>query len=74
MFQQVLHKVGQSEINCIKIFQNAKALEFSVVISYTEVQMMHIILEIFNKGGKYSAQIEIHQAEFRREEKFIDQK
>ena len=35
---------------------------------------MHIFLDNFHKGGKYSAQIAIHQAELRREEKFTDRK
>ena len=34
MFQQVVQKGGDSEINYIKIFQNAKALEISGVNSY----------------------------------------
>ena len=33
---------------------------------------MHTFLDNFQKGGKYSAQIAIHQAELRREENFID--
>ena len=35
---------------------------------------MHTFLDNFHQGGKYSAQIASHQAEFRREEKFTDQK
>ena len=35
---------------------------------------MHIFLDNFHQGGKYSAQIASHQAELRREEKFTDQK
>ena len=35
---------------------------------------MHIFLDNFHRGGKYSAQIVSHQAELRREEKFTDQK
>ena len=35
---------------------------------------MHIFLDNFHQGGKYSAQIAIHQAELRREGKFTDQK
>ena len=35
---------------------------------------MHIFLDNFNQGGKYSSQIDIHQAELRREENFTDQK
>ena len=33
---------------------------------------MHTFLDNFQQGGKYSAQIASHQAEFRREEKFTD--
>ena len=36
--------------------------------------MMHTFLDNFHQGGKYSDQINIHQAELRREEKFTDQK
>ena len=35
---------------------------------------MHIYLDNFHLGGKYFSQIDIHQAEIRREEKFTDQK
>ena len=35
---------------------------------------MHIFLDNFHQSGKYSAQIASHQAEFRREDKFTDQK
>ena len=45
MFQQVLHKGGESEINYIKIFQNNKDLDISVVNSYTEYQLMHTFLD-----------------------------
>ena len=34
--------------------------------------MMHTFLDNLQQGGKYPAQIEIRQAELRREEKFID--
>ena len=34
---------------------------------------MHIFLDNFHRGGKYSAQIASHQAELRREETFTDQ-
>ena len=37
-FQQVTHKVGESEINYIKIFQNAHALSVSVGNSYSGVR------------------------------------
>ena len=35
---------------------------------------MHIYLDKFCQGGKYSAQIASHQAELRREENFTDKK
>ena len=35
---------------------------------------MHIFLDNFHQGGKYSAQIASHQAELRREGKCTDQK
>ena len=35
---------------------------------------MHTFLDNFHQGGKYFAQIAIHQAELRREETFTDQK
>ena len=35
---------------------------------------MHTFLDNFPQDGKYSAQIESHRAELRREEKFPDQK
>ena len=34
---------------------------------------MHILLDNFHQGGKYSAQIDSHQAELRIEGKFTDQ-
>ena len=52
LFQKIIHKVRESEINYIKIFQNAKALEISVVNSYSEDQLMHTLLENFRKGGQ----------------------
>ena len=47
MFQQVFHKVGESAINCIQIFQDYKALETSVGNSYTEYQLIHTLLDSF---------------------------
>ena len=35
---------------------------------------MHTFLDNFHQGGKYSAQIDSHQVELRREEKITDQK
>ena len=72
MFQQVFQKGEESKTNYIKTFQNAKALEISVGNSYTEDQLMNTFLDSLQKGRNYSDQIEIHQAELRREEKFID--
>ena len=61
-------------MNYIKIFQNSQALSFSVRNNYSKDQLIHIFLDNFRQGGKYSAQIDSHQAELRREEKFTDQK
>ena len=72
-FQQVTHKGGESAINYIKMFQDAQALSVSVGNSYSEDQIMHTFLDNFHQGGKYSAQLASHQAEFRREEKITDQ-
>ena len=74
IFQQVTHKGGESEINCIKIFQNAENLSVSVGNSYSEDQLIHTFLDNFHQGGKYSAQISNHQADLRRKEKITDQK
>ena len=37
-------------------------------------KLIHILLDNFHHGGKYTAQIVSHQEEFRREEKITDQK
>ena len=73
-FQKVRHKGGQSTTNYINRFQNAHAISVSVGNSYSEDQIMHTFLDNFHQDGKYSARIASHQAEFRREEKFTDQK
>ena len=49
-------------------------ISVSVGNSYSEDQLMHTFLDNFHQGGKYSAQVASHQAELRREERFIDQK
>ena len=49
IFQQEVHKRGDSAMNYIKIPQNAKALEISVVNSYTEDHPMHTFLEKFHQ-------------------------
>ena len=74
LFQQVIHKGGESEINYIKIFQDAKALAISVINSNSEYQFMHTFLYNYHQCIKYSAQIEIEQAELKREETFAYQK
>ena len=73
-FQQVTYKGGEYVINYIKMFQNAHDLSVLVGNSYSEDQLMHIFLDNFQQGGKYSSQIASHQAELRREEKFTDKK
>ena len=45
----MVHKVGESEINYIKIFQSAKALSISVGNSNTEDQMMETLLKIYRR-------------------------
>ena len=52
LFHQVIQKGGESAINYIKIFQNAKALSISVVNSYSEYQVMHTLFDNFQKSGK----------------------
>ena len=51
MFQQVVHKGGESEINYIKRFHNTKALLTLMRNSYTEYQLMHTFLNNFKQGG-----------------------
>ena len=63
MFQQVTHKGGEYKMNYIKIFQNAQTLSVSVWNYYSEDKMVHIFLDNFHKGGKYSAQIASNQAD-----------
>ena len=62
----MVKKLVDSSINYINIFQNAKALEIPVVNNYSEDQLMHTILDNFQKGVKYLAQKDRHQAELRR--------
>ena len=73
-FRQVTHKGGKSGMSCIKIFQDAHALSISVGNFYSKDQLMHIFLNNFRQGGKYSTQIASHQAELRIEESFTDKK
>ena len=61
-------------MNYIKIFQHAEALSVSVGNSHPKYQIMHTFEDNFYQGEKYYAQIASHQAEFRREETFTDQK
>ena len=60
-------------MNYIKIFQNAQTLSVSVGNNYSEDQLMYTFLDNFHQGGKYSAQIDSHQEELRREEIFTDE-
>ena len=73
-FQKFTHKGLEYTTNYIKVLQNAHALSVSIGNSYSEDQLMHTFLDKSHQGGKYSAQIDSHQAELRREEKFNDQK
>ena len=61
-FQQVTHKVGESAMNYINIFQNVQALSVSVGNTYSEDQLMHMFLDNFHQGGKFPSQIASHQA------------
>ena len=74
ILQQVTHKGGESAMNYINIFQNALDLSVSVGNSYSEDQLMQILLDNFHQCGKYIAQIASHHAELRRERNFTDQK
>ena len=47
-------------MNSIKIFHNAKALEISVGNSYSGDHLMRTLLDYFQKGEKYTAQIASH--------------
>ena len=60
-------------MNHINKFQNSQALSVPVGNNYSEDQLMHIFLDKFHQGGKYSAQIASHQAELSRDENFTDQ-
>ena len=61
-------------MNYIKRFQKGLDLSVSVGNSYSVDQLMHIFLDNFHQGGKYTAQIASHQADLRREGKFTDHK
>ena len=60
-------------MNYFKILQNSQAYSVSVGNSYFYYQLMHIFLDNFHQGGKYTAQMASHQAKLRRKEHFIDQ-
>ena len=49
-------------------------MKVSAENSYTEDHLMKTFSDNLQKWGNYYAQIEINQAELRREEKFIDHK
>ena len=66
LFQQVIHKGGESAINYIKRFHNTKALEISLQDSYYEDKLIHTLLDNIQKRGKESTQISSNQAESRR--------
>ena len=63
IFLQVTHKGGGSEMNYINRFQNEYTLSVSVWNSYSENQLMHVFLDKFHWGGKYTAQITSQQEE-----------
>ena len=74
IFQQVTHKGGESAMNYIKRCQNVQALSVSVGNSYSEDKLMYTFMDNFHQGGKYSDQIDSHQAKSRRGVKSTDQK
>ena len=45
LYQKVVHKGGNSEINYIEIFQNSTDLKISVGNRYSEYQFMQIFLD-----------------------------
>ena len=61
-------------MNYTKRSQNTQALSVSLGKIYSEDQLMHILLDISHKGGKYTSQIASQQAELRIEEEITDQK
>ena len=54
LFQLLMHKGGESEINYIKRLQNTKALEILVENTFFEDQRMHTSLDNFHKRARYS--------------------
>ena len=48
-------------MNYIKKFHNAQNLSVSVGKNYYEDKLMHIFLDNFRQGGKYTSQIASHQ-------------
>ena len=52
IFQQVVHKGGESAINYIKILQNTKDFQFQWEIVINKDQLMHTFLENLQQGGK----------------------
>ena len=72
-FQQVTNKGGESALNYITIFQNAQDLSVLVGSTYSEDQILQILLNNLYQGRKYSAKIDSYHAQLRREETFTDQ-
>ena len=59
-------------MNYIKIFQNTQDLSVLVGNIYSEDHLMHILLDNFHQGGKYTSLISSNQAYLRREEIFTE--
>ena len=72
IFEQVTHKGGDFVMNYIKRLQHEQALSVSLGNTYSEDKLMHIFMDEFFQGGKYSAQIPSYQEELSREEKYTD--
>ena len=66
LLQQVAYKGEDSSMNYIKRSQNSQDFSVSGGNSYYEDQLMHIFMDNFNQGVKYTAQISSHQVELRK--------
>ena len=55
-------------MNYIKRLQNTQDFSVSIGNNYSKDELMHIFLDNFHQGGKYSSQIASHKVELRREE------
>ena len=61
-------------MNYINRFQNLWALSISVRNIYYEYQLMHIFLDNFRQGGKYTAKIESYQGYLKQRKNLLTNK